>query len=43
LNKQLRGLGLDDRQLERLWRGFSGWSPEFRSAADGVRSKDNEP
>jgi hypothetical protein len=42
LNEQLADLGIDDRQLERLWRGFSGWSPEFRAAADNLQGKDNE-
>ena len=32
LDRQLVALGLDGVERERLWRGFSGWSPEFRRA-----------
>lgn len=34
LDTQLAGLGMTEEQLERLWRGFTGWAPEFRAAAD---------
>lgn len=34
LDRQLARLGLSLTERERLWRGFSGWSPEFWSAAD---------
>ncbi len=30
---RLREIGVDDGARERLWCGYSGWSPEFRAAA----------
>lgn len=36
LDRQLVRIGLGPTERERLWRGFSGWSPEFRAAADRV-------
>jgi sulfhydrogenase subunit delta len=33
LDRQLVRIGLSPKERERLWRGFSGWSPEFREAA----------
>ena len=33
LDRHLTHLGLDATARERLWRGFSGWAPEFRAAA----------
>lgn len=34
LDRQLVRLGLGPTERERLWRGFSGWSPEFRDVAN---------
>ena len=31
LDRQLVRIGLSPKERERLWRGFSGWSPEFRA------------
>jgi coenzyme F420-reducing hydrogenase gamma subunit len=39
LSARLAELGLDDAALERLWRGFSGWAPEFHAAAVHVSSR----
>ncbi len=36
LDRQFVRLGLDAGERERLWRGFSGWSPPFRAAAEEV-------
>ncbi len=36
LDRQLVHIGLSPVERERLWRGFSGWSPEFRHAADAT-------
>ena len=36
LDRHLAAIGMDAVDRERIWRGFSGWSPEFRSAADGT-------
>lgn len=32
LDRQLVRIGVSPKERERLWRGFSGWSPEFRVA-----------
>jgi sulfhydrogenase subunit delta len=32
LDRQLVRIGLSPKERERLWRGFSGWSPQFRAA-----------
>lgn len=34
LDRQLEILGMDDANIERLWRGFTGWAPDFKAAAD---------
>jgi coenzyme F420-reducing hydrogenase gamma subunit len=34
LDAQLVELGVSRSTRERLWRGFTGWAPEFRAAAD---------
>ena len=36
LDAHLVELGVDDRERDRLWRGYAGWAPEFRAAADRV-------
>jgi sulfhydrogenase subunit delta len=36
LDRQFVELGLSPNERRRVWRGFSGWSPEFRAAADAV-------
>ena len=37
LDRQLVRIGVSPKERERLWRGFSGWSPEFRLAGgDGM-------
>jgi coenzyme F420-reducing hydrogenase gamma subunit len=36
LDRQLVQIGLSPAERRRLWRGFSGWSPEFRDAAAAV-------
>jgi sulfhydrogenase subunit delta len=36
LDRQFVELGLSPNERRRIWRGFSGWSPEFRAAADAV-------
>ena len=37
LDRQLVRIGVPPKERERLWRGFSGWSPEFRVAGgDGM-------
>ncbi len=40
LDGHLAELGLDARDRERLWRGFAGWAPEFRAAADRAGGTD---
>lgn len=42
LDRQFVELGLSPRERQRLWRGFSGWSPEFRSAGDNAGDDGNE-
>ncbi len=36
LDAQLVRLGLTASDRERMWRGFTGWAPTFRAAADRV-------
>lgn len=38
LDRHLAEIGVGPTERERLWRGFSGWSPEFRAAADAVEA-----
>lgn len=38
LDRQLVSIGLSPVERERLWRGFSGWSPEFRDAAEHLET-----
>jgi coenzyme F420-reducing hydrogenase gamma subunit len=35
-DRHLREIGVATSARERLWRGYSGWSPEFRAAADAA-------
>ena len=35
LDAQFTEMGVSSVERRRLWRGFSGWSPEFRELADG--------
>jgi sulfhydrogenase subunit delta len=42
LDRQFVELGLGPRERQRLWRGFSGWSPEFRAAADNAGDHSND-
>ena len=39
----LREIGVDSRARERLWRGFSGWSPEFHAAAAAAGEQASGP
>ena len=43
LDRQLVRIGLGPGERERLWRGFSGWSPEFRTAADSGQDEGDTP
>jgi len=39
LDRQLASIGIGGEERARLWRGFSGWSPEFRTAADSAMTE----
>ena len=39
LDLHLESIGVDRAERVRLWRGFSGWSPAFRSIADAVMNE----
>lgn len=38
LDRRFVQIGLSAPERRRLWRGFSGWSPEFRDAAEAVET-----
>ena len=42
LDRRLATMGLSAGEREGLWRGFNGWAPEFRSAADGISVRDSD-
>jgi coenzyme F420-reducing hydrogenase gamma subunit len=42
LDRSLAELGVDDTARERLWRGFNGWAPEFRAAAEAIEAAGTE-